>query len=319
MTSIDYTYFYKQKFTELIDFTNDREYDIFISTFNESERVQKISQHVNAKEKHILLLPDYQNNLFVPKANDVTCHNIDHDNYLLLLDIVDRINIKDQTICIDITGFLIPQMLFLIRYLQRDKNIKTLDVIYTDPMQYKDGENTNFSDDFHEVSQIHGFGGVHTPDMTNDLLIIASGYDDSRIIDVANKKSKAKKVQLFGFPSVQADMFQENILKAYKAESALGKDSFRNLDLNLYSPANDPFVAAQTIKKFIQKEEKKEKITNIYLSPISSKPHALGMGLYYIWEGYEKPLSLLYPTCKKYYGNTCIGISKIWKYKVEFP
>ena len=135
------------------------------------------------------------------------------------------------------------------------------------------------------------------------------------------ERKACEKIQLFGFPPLQADMFQENMLKAYRAESAVGSDGFKNLDLNLYAPANDPFVTAQIIKKYIEREEKTLPFTNIYLAPVSTKPHALGMALYCLWEYSEgkKSLSIVYPICNKFYGNTCIGISKIWRYQIELP
>lgn len=315
---MDYTYFYKRKIQSISELQNQT-YDIFISTFNETERVCEVFKSISSNRKYWFVFPEYENSLFT-EGNEkikISYHNFNEITYF-----VDNLPLTNITkLCIDISGFVIPHMLFFIRYLHKKKGIKKIDIIYSEPKKYLNEENTHFSDYFYDVAQILGYGTSPNPNMENDLLIISSGYDDSRITDVASKKKHAKKIQLFGFPPLQADMFQENMLNAYKAESAVGIEGFKNLDLNLYAPANDPFVAAAEIQKFINKEECINKFTNIYLAPVSTKPHALGMALYCIWE-YEKgdkPLSIIYPICEKYYGNTCVGISKIWSYKIELP
>lgn len=40
----------------------------------------------------------------------------------------------------------------------------------------------------------------------------------------------------------------------------------------------------------------------------------------YIWEnGWEKPMSIIYPFCERYIGDTATGIAKVWRYEVELP
>ncbi len=125
---------------------------------------------------------------------------------------------------------------------------------------------------------MHGRSGIHTSKDDNDLLIIAAGYDHSRIVDVATKKKGCKKkVLLFGFPAISPGMFQENILRAHEAEAAIETECFKDMDSNIYAPAYDPFVTAQAISEYVEKQNKRAPITNIYLSPLSTKPHALGM------------------------------------------
>ncbi len=227
MAIVDFTYFYKQKYSNVAEIGNC-DYNIFISTFNETERVREIHKAIKSKEKYWIILPDYENNLF---AGNDTKISVSYEGYNQLSEFIDKLAINTNTkICIDITGFLIPHMLFTIRYFQKKKNINHIDIIYTEPQKYIEEENTSFSDFFHDVSQVLGYSGSPNPNMDNDLLIISSGYDDSRITDVAGKKKHAKnKIQLFGFPPLQADMFQENMLKAYKAESAVGIEGFKNL------------------------------------------------------------------------------------------
>ncbi|MDR0864910.1 MAG: hypothetical protein LBO74_08265 [Candidatus Symbiothrix sp.] len=320
MTDIDFTYFYKQKYSNVAEIEHCN-YEILISTFNHTDRVCKIFEAINANEKYLIVLPEYEDDLFTHFINASNV-NIPYEGYIQLSEFLDTLQINENTkLCIDLTGFIIPHILFMIRYLQKKKKVNHIDIFYTEPQKYTDEENTHFSDFFHEVSLISGYAPTANPNMDNDLLIIASGYDDSRITDVASKRKNANKIQLFGFPPMQADMFQENMLKAYKAEGAVGGDGFKNLELNLYAPANDPFVAAQIIKKYIDREQRNKLFSNIYLAPVSTKPHALGMALYCLWENpkEDKPISIIYPVCKRYYGDTSEGVAKIWKYSIELP
>ena len=63
---------------------------------------------------------------------------------------------------------------------------------------------------------------MHKPDVSNDILIIGSGYDDELISKIADNKNHCKKLQIFGFPSLRPEMYQENILNSHKASEAIG-------------------------------------------------------------------------------------------------
>lgn len=151
-------------------------------------------------------------------------------------------------------------------------------------------------------------------------MVIGSGYDDKRITDVSRNKANARKVQLFGFPSLQPDMYQENVIRAYRAEEAStgGEKYFIDSATSIFAPANDPFVTAQSLKEFLDNENKRRKITNLYLSPLSTKSQTLGFALYYITECLDEPVSIIFPYCSGYTRETTSGISKIWKYTIEF-
>ena len=115
-------------------------------------------------------------------------------------------------------------------------------------------------------------------------------------------------------------MFQENIVKAYNAESALGSQCFDKMEDNIFAPAYDPFVTAQNIKEYLVEKQQKTLFTNIYFSPLSSKPLALGIALFYIWEqGHHQAMSIIYPQCKNYITENSEGIGCIWRYEFQIP
>ena len=223
-------------------------------------------------------------------------------------------------LCIDITGFLRPHLVFFVRVLY-ELGARSVDFIYSDPLIYIDKEKTKFSSVSKGVSQIAGYKGTTSIDTNDDILIIGAGYDYQRIYDVAKEKSLAEKVLLFGFPSLQPDMFQENVIRAYEAndDTSAGQDFFLDPDYTLFAPANDPFVTAQVISDFVKSRRRQSAITNLYLSPISTKAQTLGMSIFYIWECLTEDVSMIFPYCESYHPKTTEGIAKIWKYSVEFP
>lgn len=309
---MDFNYFKKHKYDNLKELMSLEKYDCLITSYVEADRVRKTSQMIPSKEKWWVC-----GNGVVPKfVKDDRLFHIHEDNDGGIAESVVRGGYK--RLCVDITGFETPQLFVLIRFLMF-KGIRKFDAIYTEPNRYKEDEDTKFSDTLSAVKVVTGYAGLNTSETQNDLLLIAAGYDHSRIIDVANDKKGAQKVLVFGFPPSSPGMFQENILRAHLAETAVGEDCFKNIDLNVFAPANDPFSTAQALKEYLARP-RRGSFTNVYLSPLSSKPQALGMALFYLWEeGNKRPWSVIYPFCNQYMSDTSTDISRIWRYEVELP
>lgn len=316
MTNKDFSLYYRKKYNSVAEL-NFTPFDFFISAFNDSERVQTVFENVPANNKFWLILPEYgYKPEQIPTKGTVLVFNEDQDESDVVISLFDQIgiNFQTQSVCVDITGFIRPHLVFLVRYLAT-VGIKVVSFIYTDPVKYIKKENTDFSLDHTEIRQIIGCEGSHFPNATNDYLLIGAGYDYQRINDVSVNKADTKKVQLFGFPSLQPDMYQENILKAYKAEE---NSSGIDPELSLFAPANDPFITAAVIQKYIQRENRRSPITNLYLCPLSTKAQTLGFALYYVFECLNEPVSVIFPFSSKYSRETTEGVSKIWMYVVEF-
>lgn len=316
---MDYTIFYREELSCDKAWGDEYSWDVFISAFNSSDRVNHVFNLVNATHKHWLIQPDYEYEVndypegetFGPYIKDEASFISSYFNECGLD------NLRDLRICIDITGFIKPYMMHLIFMLKR-YGVKTLDVIYSEPDHYAKKEKTTFSDkSVYEIRQVYGFAGIHNPSTTNDILIIGSGYDDELISQVAENKPHCRKLQIFGLPSLRPEMYQENILNAHKASEAIGAE-IRTTTGTYFAPANDPFVVATELSNIIQKEIAKQEITNIYLSPLSTKPQALGFILFYLSEWADKAGSLIYPFCHSHSKATSKGISKISKYTLEF-
>ena len=179
-------------------------------------------------------------------------------------------------------------------------------------MQYKDADETKFSGYIDGIQDVEGCSSINNnPNADNDLLIICAGYDDDLIAKIAQNKGHCqKKYYILGFPSLQPDMYQESILKMENAKQSTGE--FKKIK---FAPAFDPFVTAQIINEIVDENPSS---TNIYLSPLSTKPQTVGMALFYI-TNYEKlPISIIFPYSKTYTSKHAEGIKRTWRYTVEF-
>ena len=305
---MDYTIFYKSNY-EGGNIDCGTGYDFLFSGYDDCERTKTIFEKIKAKTKIWIEFPHYNLNL-IENEKIYKCKSYKEDE--AFIELFQKTQITSLAkVCIDITGFIRPHLIFFVAYLHR-LGIKNIDFFYSEPIHYKDAEETTFSGFIDEVKLIEGCSSsIINPNTENDLLIITAGYDDKLIAKVSQHKSKIKeKVYILGFPSLQPDMYQESILKLYNAKDSIGKIDRR------FSPAFDPFVTAQTIHEIV---ESKPNCSNIYLSPLSTKPQTLGIALYYLWNFHKKPVNIVFPYSKIYNVKTAVGIKKTWKYTFELP
>jgi hypothetical protein len=300
---------------------NNKSYDRFISTYTKSERVKTVFEKCDAKQKHWLIAPEYkiaENDC--PKEdrkNGVFCHTIlnDGDDGLsVLYGLLDNILDNTQSICIDVTGFIRPTLLFLMMLLYR-KKINHYDIIYAEPQIYTNREKTEFSSEYTGIKQIPGFEGCHNSSGTN-LLIIGAGYENKLITNVAEDKKDSRKILIYGFPPLQADMFQENVLKVSETEESIMRYDHNR---SYFASANDPFATANVLRAIVDKYELENPNTtfNLYLSPLSTKPHVVGFGLYYISERIKTASSIIFPFARSYAPETSTGVGRIWRYTID--
>ena len=308
MHLIDFTIFYKTSY-ESGDVDSLEEYDFFFSAYDDCERTKVIFDKIKAKKKIWIDFPHYKNGtLSVPDL--YVCNSFKEDE--CFIDLFSQLTLLNNSkICIDITGFIRPHLIFFIAYLYR-QDIKKIEFLYSEPHHYKNAEDTTFSGFIDEVKIIEGCSAVvNQANVDDDLLIIAAGYDDKLIAKVSQEKSKIKrKYYILGFPSLQADMYQESILKIHQAKESIG---YR---IDKFAPAFDPFVTAQTINEIVKSNPTH---SNIYLSPLSTKPQTLGIALYYLWFYNTKSLNIIFPYSNTYLPKTATGIKKTWKYTFELP
>ena len=113
-------------------------WDLFISAYNNSQRVQTVFPHVPATRRSWWIIPEYSYG-----ADDL----IELENPVVLARGSEAQVVKaglagsgfdpttDQHLCVDITGLMRPHILFLMAHLQ-DIGVTKFDLLYTEPAQY---------------------------------------------------------------------------------------------------------------------------------------------------------------------------------------
>lgn len=191
-------------------------------------------------------------------------------------------------------------------------------MIYSEPQRYLKAEDTQFAlGVVSDVRQVLGFEGAHDATAVDgDILIIGTGYDETLIRHVAERYSRARKFQMFGLPSLQPQMYQENHLRASGAAESMGAASDRQW---LFAPANDPFATASVIQEAVAREGLDPRTQNLYLAPLGTKAQVLGFGLYYLHVCSAAPVSAVLPFSAGYAQESSIGLSRLWEYRFELP
>jgi hypothetical protein len=292
-------------------------WDLFISTFNDSDRVKSVFPRVPAREKHWLIAREYgYADSEVP--NDAKSYQLKsaHEADAITGYLKEAgFDASTLSVCIDITGFMRPHILFLLNHLQR-AGLKRIDVLYSEPRMYRSKERTRFfTGDIIEVRQVAGFEGSHSPGISNDLLVIGAGYDHELVAQVATHKESARILMLYGLPSLSADMYQESVLRMSSARGAFEGRAFQSGIA--FTAANDPFVTAAVLRETYRSANAKSPIGNCYLSPLGTKPQTLGFALFYLREMTALPVSVLLPFTEKAVRDSSVGLANIWLYRVE--
>ena len=313
MKMIDYSIYYRRKYSTLESLSDFYLWDYYVSAFRSDERVIRLFDNINAQKKDWLIFPEYKyvkDEYPKTKTGEDVIKLFGKTESEIINPYVKKLkaNIKDKSFCIDITGFIRPHLMCFINCLKRE-GVNKFDTIYVEPRWYKERELTKFSYKVLDVRLVHGYEGIQKLDNKDDLLIIGSGYDDQLIAAVANKKSSVRnKIQIFGLPALSPAFYQENRLCAYKAEDVKDGEFY-------FAPAYDQFATAEKVSSIVRQKNP----TNLYLCPLATKPQVLGFALYYLLEIENTATSIIHPFYESYSKETSEKIGRIWKYRIEFP
>jgi len=272
---------------------------------------------VPAREKHWLVAKEYgYSPSEVPSGDKLFWLDSFHEADAIGSYFSDaKLDVSTLSVCIDITGFMRPHILFLVNHLNRI-GVKQFDVLYSEPHMYRSKERTRFfTGDIVEVRQVAGYEGSHAPSVSSDLLVIGAGYDHELVAQVATHKESARVLLLYGLPSLSADMYQESVLRMSSARSTLEGREFQSGVA--FTAANDPFVTATVLRETFRAASAKNPIENWYLSPLGTKPQTLGFALFYLREMTSLPVSMLFPFTESSVRDSSVGLTNIWLYRVE--
>lgn len=292
------------------------EFDVFISAFNSSDRINKVFGDIRANRKVWLVHPEYQYlPIDLPVGEEVVAP-IATDEVVQVNALLTHLgDLQGQSLCIDATGFMRHVLAFLILKLGA-LNVLEFTVLYSEPQAYKRQENTAFSTRTSGmVRPVRGTGGSPEPG-AHDVLIIGVGYDSKLISEVAAHKDGAEVFPLFAFPSLSPDMYQQSAIRAAASGEVAVPEQW--ITKRKFAPANDPFSTAAALGAIVQEIDRRGTPTNIYISPLATKVQTLGFALYWQLEGRHRGrVSILLPECTTYSRETTTGLKRLWSYTVE--
>jgi hypothetical protein len=291
-------------------------WDFYLSSFTGSPRVTNVFTQVHASQKIWVLEGAYNladgetptdGSRFVSSSSEV-------ETWIEFLDVHGSLE-SGATLCVDITGFTSATLLAML-YVFKLRGICDFTALYSAPQAYVSGEQTAFRHGpITEVRQVQGYEGSHGPDAgEDDVVVIGTGYEDEALRRVADDKSSCTKLQLFGLPSLQPHMYQENQYRASMAAESLGTVA---PGATLFAPAGDPFATAAVLAKSLLISDGVARYENIYLSPLGSKAQVLGFGIFYLNHLSIAPASVILPFADRQARETSLGMSRIWRYEVE--
>ena len=196
---IDYTILYRTQMARS-DPWSER-WDLFISSFNSSERVKVVFDKAQATEKKWLIHEEYDFDASEAPANAIGPGNCDEARFMHA--VFNNLGARRRaSVCVDITGMLRPHIMVLL-LMMFDMGVRKFDVLYSEPSQYLHQEQTKFSiAPVISVRPVLGFEGNHTTGTDRDLLVLGCGYEECFIGQVSEHKRGAKKLLLYSLPSL---------------------------------------------------------------------------------------------------------------------
>lgn len=296
-------------------------YDLFLSAFNFGERTSIVFDQVSATRKIWLVHDEYG-----LQPSDLPTGEIFHqsgtDESTYCRSLIDGLISKGEfvpettSVCVDITGILRPHLMFLALYFKR-LGVPSVDFIYAEPKHYTMGERTPFSTgSIYEVRPVRGFEGSLSSLNAQDFLVLGMGYDDRLLAAVAETKDKADKHQVFGLPSLRADMYQQSVLRSRKAADELGDPGFSEHNRS-FAPANDPFGTAAVLSDLVARRLANEPSSSILLCPLGTKAQALGFAVYHMLGCQGNGARLIFPFSEGYSPKTGSELARAWLYRLE--
>lgn len=312
---IDYSIFHRNKI-DIETLEAVEPFDIFISAFNSTVRVQSVFEKIVAKKKIWLIHPEYNYShnelptngyIVIPEGN----------NELAQVDaLLKSIGSLDGCrVCIDITGFMRHVLVFLVAKLNRI-GINNFTAIYSEPEAYSKQEATVFTTQ--TAGKVRAIAGMRLSNDENaqDTLVLGVGFDHALINEVMNSKDHVVVYPVLGFPPLSPDMFQQSAIRASRSGGPALEDAW--ITNRRFAPANDPFATAGVVAELIRKIDATKPPPNIYLSPLSTKVQTLGFVLYWVLEGEKRgAVSMLLPECETYSRETSSGLKCLWSYEIE--
>lgn len=310
-----FDYFYREELT--LEYPWQRNWDLFFSSWDGSDRVRRVFSHVGADKKFWVIHPEYGiASEELPNEPAFVAHGSEAEAMKGVIGHAKGLcDIEQSRVCVDITGMLRPHIAILLRLLKH-VGVKRFDAIYSEPDSYARRERTKFSsEEVSDVREITGFEGINMPG-AQEVLIVAPGFDEVLLREIYSHKASAVRYQLFGLPSLKADMYQQNILRTYGIDTPMPDNEAASTVR--FASASDPFAVATELSAIISGAQQRRQRSRFYIAPLGPKAQMLGAALYYMSESNNVAVSLIYPVVSGHEAGTSSGVSKVAINTVDF-
>lgn len=313
MSGPDYSMFARRKFAP--DDLGALKFDVLISAYNDSPRVDAVHQGVAAADKRWIAHGEYQ---YEPEElpEGAWCTREGESAAEAWIRYFAECPVDPGSeVAIDITGMMRPHLLLLPVILRR-AGFSRVTFLYGDPLSYVSGQDTSFTQGpVDRVAIVPGLAGTHLTAMeSRDFMVVGAGYDHALVKAVVESKRGAEHHLVVGMPGLQAHMYQESIFRLSKVKESI-KD-FRP-DSFLFAPANNPFMTAQVVSDHVRRMRSVKGYNNAYLCPLGPKAQVLGFALYFLYEAAGCATSVLFPYAKRYSRETSLGLAAVHAFEVE--
>lgn len=290
------------------------QFDVLISAYNGSDRVQNVFERLTATERYWVVQQEYgYDSSEYPKSGILIAPDTDSEGIFAISVLKELGALEPNRICVDATGFMRHTLLALLRRLV-DTGCEQFWLLYSDPSGYVADDWTRFSTDIRHVRQVDGYQGTHdASSMTDDILVLGTGYDQQAMRAVIEYKRNARRLDLIGLPSLQPSMYQENMISIGRLDSVAGSQLAEE---RIFSAAHDPLATAAVLQRYFEGVSIGSE-NNVYLAPTGTKAQVIGFGLFYIMECVGAPVSVILPFPVSYSQRTSRGHARSWVYEID--
>lgn len=216
---------------------------------------------------------------------------------------------REDTVLVDITGLPVGALAMMVRCFKVAQQKVTW--VYAEPGRYIDGAQTEFATGLQPVGPLRGFAAEGIGENEGALVVLA-GYDSAAIKAVTDyRKGAHPRYLIIPFPSLQADMYQENVLRIQRVRDSTGVD-VADRSLGVRIPAFDAWGVVEQLDMIRQETNS----MTLSVAPLSTKAQTLGVLLWWCRLGEKRDsVSLVVPQYKLLVSGVSEGMGRIWRYK----
>lgn len=215
----------------------------------------------------------------------------DADEISLVSEVIGRIDDRDGVVNIDVSVLNRIEFLYLLRSAERIGRYDDLRLLYAEPDNYLTEEYQNSSMGIEKISSIPGFRN-ETALNKPLLLIMLLGFEPTRSMAIYNNVDPDRTYLILPEPPYKPDWEGRTARKNSELITTTRDDSVREM----HSYDVDQFVTQ--FREFIESESIDLNEWNCRISPLSTKPQALGVFKY--WREHKGSFSFVHSTPLKH-------------------